>query len=149
MCLYRPFIFVTDGVPYDRPTDRPTNRVRPIHVLCVILICCTSPRYPRGAAMPRSYHVNSAVRSHDSYKLRTPTMGKRKAETPAQRTARLEREGNQRTSSYLRFLVGLAMHPWVSHTSVFLVGHFTQALFHTFLHKYMCTLHSGQDFAHT
>ena len=40
-----------------------------------------------------------------------PTMGKRKAETPAQRTARLERERDQRTSSYLRFLVGVAMHP--------------------------------------
>ena len=73
-------------------------------------------------------------------------MGKRKAETPAQRTARLERARDQQTSSYLRFHVGVAMHPWVSRTSVFLAGHFTQALFHTFLHKHnMCTLHSGQD----
>ena len=58
-------------------------------------------------------------------------MGKRKAETPAQRTARLERARDQRTASYLRFLVGVAMHPWVSRTSVFLAGDFTQALFHT------------------
>ena len=79
-------------------------------------------------------------------RLRTLAMGKRKAETHTQRTARLERARDQRTSSYLRFLFGVAMHPWVSHASVFLLGHFTQALFHAFLHKQnMCTLHSGQD----
>ena len=55
-------------------------------------------------------------------------MGKRKVETPAQRTARLEPVN--------LFLVGAAMHPWVSRTSVFLAGHFTQALFHTFLQKH-------------
>jgi len=58
-------------------------------------------------------------------------MKKRKAEIPAQQTARLERGRDQRTASYLCSLVGVAMHPWVSRTSVFLAGDFTQALFHT------------------
>ena len=38
---------------------------------------------------------------------RTPTMGKRKVEIPTQRTARLEQERDQQTSSYLHFLVGV------------------------------------------
>ena len=77
-------------------------------------------------------------------RLRTPTTGKRKAETPTQRTARLEQERDQRTPSYLHFLVGVAMHIWISCTSVFLPGYFTQALFHCFLHKHnICSLHSG------
>ena len=85
---------------------RPTDRVCPIHV---ILIRCTCPRCQ--AAMPHScmfdmWIVQCVVEI--ATRLRMPTMGKRKAETPAQRTARLERERDQRTS-----LVGVAMHPWV------------------------------------
>ena len=79
-------------------------------------------------------------------RLRMLTMGKWKVETPAQQTVRLEWERDQWTSSYLCFLVSVAMHPWVSCTSVFLTGYFTQTLFHTFLHKHnTCTLHSEQD----
>ena len=72
-------------------------------------------------------------------------MGKRKAETPAHQTARLERARDQRTSLYLSFLVGVTMHPWVSRTSVFLTGHFTQAFFTLSYISTTCTLHSGQD----
>ena len=80
-------------------------------------------------------------------RLRTPTMhGKAKSrDTRATNCEAGTRD--QRTSSYLRFLVGVVMHPWVSRTSVFLAGYFTQTPFHTFLHKHnTCTLHSGQDF---
>ena len=121
-------------------TNRPTDSVCPIHV---ILIHCTCPHY--HAVPPCHVHVNSAVRSCDSYKTKNGNNGKVKSRpTPVQRTARLEWERDQRASSYLRFFVGVAMHPWVSRTSVFLAGHFIQALFHTFLQKYnMCTLDSG------
>ena len=114
------------------PTDRPTVSV-PLMIRCTCLCC--------HAAMPLMWtDVEIATW------LRTPTMGKQKAETPAQRTARLERERDQRTSSFLRFLVGVAMHPWVSRMSVFLASYFTQTPFNTFLPKHnTCTLHSGQD----
>ena len=127
----------------DRPTDRPCpSHSRDTDTLHVPMHTATPPCHT---------HVNSAVRSGDSYKTENADdgkamMGKRKAETSAQRTARLERERDQRTSSYLRFLVSVAMHPWVSRTSVFLASYFTQTPFHTFLHKHnTCTLHSGQD----
>ena len=123
-----------------RPTDRPClSHSRDTDTLHV-------PTLPSRYAtlMSDMWTVQWSVEI--ATRLRTPTMGKRKAETPAQWTARLERERDQRTSSYLRFLVGVAMHPWVSCTSVFLAGYFTQTPFHTFLHKHnTCTLHSGQD----
>ena len=57
-----------------RPTDRPTDRVHPIHV---IQIRCTCPRC--HAAMP--HYVNSAdsVRSGDSYKTENADNGKGKS----------------------------------------------------------------------
>ena len=47
--------------------------------------------------------------SGDSYKAENADDGKAKTETPVKRTARLERERDQRTSSYFRFLVGVAI----------------------------------------
>ena len=123
----------------DRPTDRPC----PSHSLDTDTL--------HVSMLPRRHATlmwTSAVCSGDSYKTEIADNGKAKSETPSQWTARLERERDQRTSSYLRFLVGVAMHPWVSHMSVFLAGYvyFTQTPFHTFLHKHnTCTLHSGQD----
>ena len=127
--------------PTDRPTDRPClSRSRDTDMLHV-------PTLPSRHATFMSDMSTVQCVVEIATRLRTPTMGKRKAETPMQRTARLERERDQRTSSYLRFIVGVAMHPWVSRTSVFLAGYFTQTPFHTFLHKHnTCTLHSGQDF---
>ena len=62
-------------------------------------------------------------------KPRTLTVGKQKAETPMQQTARLEWERDQWTSSYLCFL---SVSPFLAFTYVsFLAGHFTQSLFHT------------------
>ena len=50
---------------------------------------------------------------------------------------------DQRTSSYLHILVGVAI---LSRTSVFLASYFTQNRFRTFLHKHNTyTPHSGQD----
>ena len=43
-------------------------------------------------------------------RLRTPMMGKRKAETPTQRTVRLERERDQRT---FHTCVSLSVSPWI------------------------------------
>ena len=100
-CIDRP----TDR-PGDQPTDRPTDRVRPIHV---ILIRCMCPRC--RAAMPHScptYELCSG-NSYKSLRLRTPMMGKRKAETPAQRTARLERE----TSKPLHTCASLSVSPCI------------------------------------
>ena len=113
------------GITY---INRPTNRPRPSHSrgndkLHVPTLPC------RHATVMWTVECVVVLAT----RLRMPMMGKRKAETPAQQTARLERARDQRTSSYLHFLVGVTMHPWVSHTSVFLAGHFTQTLFHTFL----------------
>ena len=129
-----------------RPTDRPTEADRPCPSHSRDTDTLHVPTLPSRNAtlMSDMWTVQCVVEI--ATRLRTPTMGKRKAETPAQRTARLERGRDQRTSSYFRFLVGVAMHPWVSRTSVFLAGYFTQTPFHTFLHKHnTCTLHSGQD----
>ena len=88
---------------------------------------------PRCHAMPRSclwwWTVQCVVLVVIALRLRTPTMGKRKAETPVQQTARLEWETDQRTASYLASLLVL---PFLALTYVsFLTGHFTQTLFHT------------------
>ena len=49
------------------------------------------------------------------------------------------------TNLFILVLPCRSHHPWLSRTSLFLAGHFTQTLFHSFLHKHMCTPHSGQD----
>ena len=121
--------------PTDRPINRPTDRVRPIHV---ILIRCTCSRCQ--AAMPHSHvrHVNSAVRSGDSYKTENADDGKAKSrDTRATNCEAGTRD--QRTSSYLRFLVGVAMHPWV-----FTYVSFSRWLLHTnpFSHSYISTTHA-------
>ena len=78
-------------------------------------------------------YVNSAVRAGDSCKTKNADDGKAKSrDTRATNCESGTRD--QRTSSYLRFLVGVAMHPWVSRTSVFLAGHFTQSLDKTYAH---------------
>ena len=95
----------------DRPSVRPTDRVRPIHM---IWIRCTCPRWHAE----RPCHACACVRTWwwtvqcvvlIAIRPRTPTMGKRKAETPVQWTVKLERERDQRISSYLRSLVGVAI----------------------------------------
>ena len=69
----------------------------------MILRRCTRPR---RAATPRS-HVNSAVRSGDSYKTENAGDGEAKSwDTSATNCEAGTRD--QRTSSYLRFLVGVA-----------------------------------------
>ena len=73
------------------------------------------PMLPRWHAMPHSWHVNSAVhtlRSDDSYKTENIDHGK--ANSRDTRATNCEAgTRDQQTSSYLRFLVGVTMHPWV------------------------------------
>ena len=92
-------------------------------------------------------HVNSALRSGDSYKTENADDGKAKSRDTRATNCEAGTRERPANPSYLRFLVGVAMHPWVSRTSVFLAGYFTQTPFHTSLHKHNTyTLHSVQDF---
>ena len=104
--------------PTGRSTNRPTDRVRPSHV---ILIGCTCQR------------CHADVRGEQWQE--PSTMGRRKAgETPAQRSARLERERDRRRQRRAReteaeretsvFLVGVAI---LFH--VRLAAHSTQTVF--------------------
>ena len=81
--------------PGDQPTDRPTDRPCPSHSRDTETLHV--PTLPSRHATTHVRHVNSALRSGDSYKTENADDGKAKAETPAQRTARLERERDQRT----------------------------------------------------
>ena len=131
----------------DRPTDSPTDWLCPSHSHDTDTLYV--PTLPRGAAMPHSYHVNSAVCSRDSYKTENADNGKAKSRDT--HATNCEAGTRERPANF--FILALpcrSMHPWVSRTSVFLPSYFTQALFHSFLHKHnMCTLHTGQDFVHT
>ena len=100
----------------DRPTDRLTDRVRPIHVILINCMCTVM--------WTVQWIVVTATR------LRTPTMGKRKPETLAQQTVRLERE----TSEPLHTSTCRCRHESL--------GFFTQAFF-TLSYISTCTLHSG------
>ena len=84
--------------PTDWPIDRPTVSV-PFTWYWYVARAHTNMRRRHATLM---WTVQCVVVI--ATRLRTPTMGKRKAETPAQRTVRLERERDQRTSSYLHFL---------------------------------------------
>jgi len=111
---------------------RPTDRVRPIHV---ILIHCMCQRCQ--AAMPHScptWTLQCVVEI--ATRLRTATMGKCKADTRLSATNCEAGTRDQRTSWYLRFLVSVAMHPWV-----FTYVSFSRRLLHTnpFSHSYMST----------
>ena len=119
--------------------DQPTDRVRPIHV---ILICCTCPCSlipPDPTHATLMWTVQCVVEM--ATRLRMPTMEKQKAEITAQQTARLERERNQRTSSYLHFLVGVTI------LGFHVLQFFSLFTSHKpFSHKYNTyTPHSGQD----
>ena len=139
-CIDRPTGRSTDR-PTDRainrPTDRPTDRPCPSHSRDTDTLHVPTLPSRYGTLMSVQCVVEIATR------LRTPTMGKRKADTRATNCEAGTRD--QRTSSYLRFLVGVVMHPWVSRTSVFLAGYFTQTPFHTFLHKHNTRAHCILD----
>ena len=105
-CIDRPTIR-----PPDRPSDRPTDRVLPIHM---IRIRCTCPRWHAVRPCQACVRVCTWWWTVQCIVLiairpRMPTMGKRKAETPAQWSVKLKRERDQRISSYLRSLVGVAI----------------------------------------
>ena len=95
--------------------------------------------------LPCHARANS-VRSGDCYKPVNADDGKAKSrDTRATNCGAGTRE-RPANLFILTLLVGVAMHPRVSLTSVFLAGHFTHTLFHTFLYRHnSCTLHSGQD----
>ena len=75
--------------PGDQPTDRPTDRPCPSHSRDTDTLHVPTLPSRYATLMSVQCVVEIATR------LRTPTMGKRKAETPAQRTARLERETSE------------------------------------------------------
>ena len=122
-----------------RPTNRPTNRVRPIHV---ILRRCTCPR--AHAAMPRS-HVNSAVHSGDSYKTENANNGKAKSRDTHTTNCKAEMR-DQQTSSYLRFFVGVTtvlgfyirqfFSPVTSHKPFFILFYISTTRVHCILDTY-------------
>ena len=89
--------------------------------------------------------VNSAVRNGDSYKTENADNEKAKAETPAQWIVRLERERDQRTSSHLCFLVGVAILGF-HRMSVFSPVTLHKPFFTLLLKaQHVYTQHSGQD----
>ena len=116
--------------PTDRPTDRPTDWLtdrptdRPCHSHSRDMDTLHVPMPPCHA------HVNSAVRVVIATRLRMPTMEKRKAETPTHWTVRLERERDQRSPSYLCFLVGVAITYVTSHKALVVIWtkHFCSVL---------------------
>ena len=113
-----------------RPTDRPclyhSHDIDTLHV----------PTLQRHAT---PCHVNSAVRySGDSYKTKNADDGKAKSRDT--RTTNCETGTRERPANlFILALPCRCRHPWLSRTSVFLAGHFTQTLFHTFLHKHTDT----------
>ena len=116
--------------------NRPTNCVHPSHV---ILICCTCPHchvMPRLCAWWWTVQCIVVIVTRS----RMATMGRRKAETPVQRTARLEWE---RESSKSHFLVGVA----ILHMRQFFSPVASHKLFFTlfYIKHSTCTPHSGQD----
>ena len=75
--------------PTGRSTDRPTDRPCPSHSRDTDTLHVPTLPSRYATLMSVQCVVEIATR------LRTPTMGKRKAERPAQRTARLERETSE------------------------------------------------------
>ena len=107
----------------DRSTDWPINRVCPIHV---IQIRCTRAH----TATPCHAHVvvNGAVHSGNSYKTENADDGKAKSRD----TRATNCEARMRERPVNLFILALpcwCCHPWLSCTSVFLSGHFTQTIF--------------------
>ena len=102
-------------------TNQPTDRVRPIHVMLI---------------PSRAYHATLMWRVQCVVviptRLRTPTIGKWKAETPAQRTARLERE--RETGELLHTCASLSVSPCI------LGFHVRQFFLPVTLHKPFFTL---------
>ena len=145
--LSEPHTIVVCGTTcIDRPTDWPTDHVRPIHDMLHV------PTLPRcHAAMPLMWTVQCVVEI--ATRLRTPTMGKWKAETPTQWTARLERERDQRIFSYLCFIVSVAIlgfhvcqffSPVTSHKPLFTLSYISTTCAHCILDKtYGHVMHTG------
>ena len=123
-----------------------TNRIRAL-IIAAGYIYVARAHAAKPPCHTHVRHVNSAVRSGDSYKTENADDGKAKSRD----TRRNElRSWNEReTSEPLHTCASLSVSPCILgflRTSVFLAGYFTQTPFHTFLHKHnMCTLHSGQD----
>ena len=126
--------------------DRPTNRPCPSHSRDTDTL--HMPTLPRGATMPRSYHVNSAVRC-DSYMYKTENADDGKAKSRDTRATNCEAGMRERPAN----LFILALPCRSRHASLGFM-YFSSVTSHkSFSHfptQYnMWTLHSGQDFVHT
>ena len=123
--------------------DRPTNRPCPSHSRDTDTLHMPTLPSRHATLMSDMWTVQCVVEI--ATRLRTPTMGKRKAETPAQRTARLEWE--RLANLFILALPCRCRHASLGFTYVsFSHRSLHTSLFHTFLHNHnMCTLHSGQD----
>ena len=90
--------------PNDQPNSRPTDQLTvsiPLTLYCYII--CTCPRMPCSCAQLWTVQCIAT-------RPRTPMMDRRKTEkTPTHWNVRLEQERDQRTSSYLHFLVSVAI----------------------------------------
>ena len=122
----------------DRPSDRPC----PSHSRDTDKLHMLTP--PCGTACHA--HVNSTVRSRDSYKTENANDGKAKSRNTRARNC----EGGMRERPVNLFILALPCQCHHVSLSFTYVSFSRRSLhtnpFHTFLHKYnMCTLHSGQD----
>jgi len=126
----------------DQPCPSHSRDMDMLHML--MLACHIRPWPFHASARVRAWWWTVQCIVVIAIRPRTLTMGKRKAETPAQRTARLERERDKRTSSYLRFLVGVAILGF--HVRQFSRWSlYTNPFSHFYIKHNTYTQHSGQD----
>ena len=92
--------------PTDQPTDRPTDRLCPSHSCDNDMLHV--PTLPRHATF-MCVVVNSAVRSGNSYKTENTDNGKVKSRDTHAMNCEAGTRERPATSSYLHFLVGVAI----------------------------------------
>ena len=145
-CIDRP-----TGRSTDRPTDRPTDRVRPIHV---ILIRGARAHAAKPPCQTHVRHVNSAVRSGDSYKTENADDGKAKSrDTRATNCEAGTRETSEPLHTCASFSVSpciLGFHvrqffsPVTSHKPLFTLSYISTTRAHWILDKtYRHVMHTG------
>jgi len=125
----------------DRPTDRPTVSVPFTWYWYVARAHAATP--------PCHTHVNSAVRSGDSFKTENADDGKAKSRD-ARATARLERETSEpllpcrcRHTCILGFHVRQFFSPVTSHKPFFTVSYISTTRTHRILDTYAQIIHTG------
>ena len=148
--LSEPHTIVVYGTTcIDRPTDRPTVSVPFTWYWYVARAHAAKP--PGHTVMSDMWTVQCVVEI--ATRLRTPTMGKRKPETPAQQTARLERETSEPLHACASLSVSLCIFgfhvrqffsPVTSHKPLFTLSYISTTRAHCILDKtYGHVMHTG------